>query len=103
MSGILSLDSSSAGWGLTSLAAHISDLAFRPHGGRAGLASRRVAALEPHGFPSDPRHRTLPDRRFSRRHPGEVPMELVGLWRYPVKSMQGERLDRARMEDNGIV
>jgi uncharacterized protein YcbX len=28
-------------------------------------------------------------------------MELVGLWRYPVKSMQGERLDRARVEDTG--
>jgi uncharacterized protein YcbX len=34
---------------------------------------------------------------------GRVPMELVALSRYPVKSMQGERLDRARVEDNGIV
>ncbi|MDQ1642500.1 MAG: uncharacterized protein QOJ90_1851 [Actinomycetota bacterium] len=30
-------------------------------------------------------------------------MELVSLWRYPVKSLQGERLDRARVEDNGLV
>jgi uncharacterized protein YcbX len=31
-----------------------------------------------------------------------VPVELVGLWRYPVKSMQGERLNRARVEHTGI-
>ena len=30
-------------------------------------------------------------------------MELIGLWRYPVKSLQGERLDRAHVEDNGLV
>jgi len=30
-------------------------------------------------------------------------MELVGLWRYPVKSMQGERLNQARVERSGIA
>lgn len=30
-------------------------------------------------------------------------MELVGLWRYPVKSLQGERLDAARVQDDGLV
>ncbi len=30
-------------------------------------------------------------------------MELVGLWRYPVKSMQGERLDSVEMEPVGVA
>ena len=30
-------------------------------------------------------------------------MELVGLWRYPVKSLQGEQLDSARVEDDGLL
>jgi uncharacterized protein len=30
-------------------------------------------------------------------------MELVGLWRYPVKSLQGEPLESARVEDDGLV
>jgi hypothetical protein len=30
-------------------------------------------------------------------------MELIGLWRYPVKSLRGESLDSARVEDDGLV
>ncbi|MCW2796014.1 MOSC N-terminal beta barrel domain-containing protein [Nocardioides sp.] len=30
-------------------------------------------------------------------------MELVGLWRYPVKSLQGEPLASASLEDSGLV
>lgn len=30
-------------------------------------------------------------------------MELVGLWRYPVKSLQGERLESAAFEDGGLA
>jgi uncharacterized protein len=30
-------------------------------------------------------------------------LELVGLWRYPVKSLQGERLKSASFEDGGMV
>lgn len=30
-------------------------------------------------------------------------MELVGLWRYPVKSLQGEHLESASVEDSGLV
>ena len=30
-------------------------------------------------------------------------MELVGVWRYPVKSLQGEPLDEARLEADGLL
>lgn len=30
-------------------------------------------------------------------------MEVVGLWRYPVKSLQGEPLDAATVEADGVV
>src|SRR4051794_37673459 len=30
-------------------------------------------------------------------------MEVVGLWRYPVKSLQGEPLDAAGVEGDGLV
>jgi len=30
-------------------------------------------------------------------------MEVVGLWRYPVKSLQGEPIDAARVEADGVV
>ena len=30
-------------------------------------------------------------------------MELVGVWRYPVKSLQGEALDEARLEGDGLL
>lgn len=30
-------------------------------------------------------------------------MKVVGLWRYPVKSLQGERIDVARVEDDGVL
>lgn len=30
-------------------------------------------------------------------------MKVVGLWRYPVKSLQGERLDGARIEEDGVA
>lgn len=30
-------------------------------------------------------------------------MEVVGLWRYPVKSLQGEPIDAARVEDDGVL
>jgi MOSC domain-containing protein len=30
-------------------------------------------------------------------------MELVGIWRYPVKSLQGEPLDSARLERDGLL
>ncbi len=30
-------------------------------------------------------------------------MELVGLWRYPVKSLQGEQIDTAELEDDGVL
>jgi uncharacterized protein YcbX len=30
-------------------------------------------------------------------------MGLIGLWRHPVKSLQGERLDSSRLEDDGLV
>jgi uncharacterized protein YcbX len=30
-------------------------------------------------------------------------MDVMGLWRYPVKSLQGERLQSASFEDNGLV
>src|SRR5664279_5977098 len=30
-------------------------------------------------------------------------LELIGLWRYPVKSLQGERLKSASFEDGGMV
>lgn len=30
-------------------------------------------------------------------------MQLVGLWRYPVKSLQGEPIDVAQVEDDGVV
>jgi hypothetical protein len=30
-------------------------------------------------------------------------MEVVGLWRYPVKSLQGESIDAARVEDDGVL
>ncbi|MGZ4629930.1 MAG: MOSC domain-containing protein [Oryzihumus sp.] len=30
-------------------------------------------------------------------------MEVVGLWRYPVKSLQGERLDAASVEADGVA
>jgi uncharacterized protein YcbX len=30
-------------------------------------------------------------------------MEVVGLWRHAVKSLQGERLESARFEDDGLV
>jgi uncharacterized protein YcbX len=30
-------------------------------------------------------------------------MEVVGLWRYPVKSLQGEPLDSARVEEDGVL
>lgn len=29
-------------------------------------------------------------------------MEVVGLWRHPVKSLQGERLETARLEQDGV-
>jgi uncharacterized protein len=32
-----------------------------------------------------------------------VAMEVVGLWRYPVKSLQGEPLDAARVEQDGVL
>lgn len=34
--------------------------------------------------------------------PGVI-MELIGLWRYPVKSLQGERLESGRVEDDGLL
>jgi hypothetical protein len=33
----------------------------------------------------------------------EVVMKIVGLWRYPVKSLQGEALETIRLEDDGVV
>ena len=30
-------------------------------------------------------------------------MEIVGLWRYPVKSLQGEQIDAARVEKDGVL
>lgn len=30
-------------------------------------------------------------------------MEVLGLWRYPVKSLQGEALDAALLEDDGVL
>jgi len=30
-------------------------------------------------------------------------MEVLGLWRYPVKSLQGEALDTAALEDDGVL
>ena len=30
-------------------------------------------------------------------------MEILGLWRHAVKSLQGERLESARFEDDGLV
>jgi uncharacterized protein YcbX len=33
----------------------------------------------------------------------EVFMEVVGLWRYPVKSLQGEPIASAQVEDDGIL
>jgi uncharacterized protein YcbX len=30
-------------------------------------------------------------------------MEVLGLWRHAVKSLQGERLESARLEDDGLV
>ena len=30
-------------------------------------------------------------------------MEVVGLWRHPVKSLQGERLEVADLEGHGVV
>src|SRR4051794_37907454 len=30
-------------------------------------------------------------------------MQVAGLWRYPVKSMQGERLDAADVDGHGLV
>jgi uncharacterized protein YcbX len=30
-------------------------------------------------------------------------MEVVGLWRYPVKSLQGEPIDAARVEADGVA
>jgi uncharacterized protein YcbX len=30
-------------------------------------------------------------------------MEVVGLWRYPVKSLQGEPIDAARVEEDGVL
>ena len=30
-------------------------------------------------------------------------MEVVGLWRHAVKSLQGERLESGRFEDDGLV
>ena len=30
-------------------------------------------------------------------------MEVVGLWHYPVKSLQGEPIDAARMEQDGVL
>ncbi len=30
-------------------------------------------------------------------------MEVLGLWRHAVKSLQGERLESARFEDDGLV
>jgi MOSC domain-containing protein len=39
---------------------------------------------------------------MSRAHEERV-MELAGLWRYPVKSLQGEPLDSAVLEDDGLL
>jgi hypothetical protein len=33
----------------------------------------------------------------------EVTTEVVGLWRYPVKSLQGEPVDSARLEADGVL
>jgi uncharacterized protein YcbX len=30
-------------------------------------------------------------------------MELVGIWRYPVKSLQGEPVDAAGVESDGLL
>jgi uncharacterized protein YcbX len=30
-------------------------------------------------------------------------MEVLGLWRHAVKSLQGERLESARFEDDGLA
>jgi uncharacterized protein len=30
-------------------------------------------------------------------------LELVGLWRYPVKSLRGEKLESARVEEDGLA
>ena len=37
------------------------------------------------------------------RRAAEVVMEVLGLWRYAVKSLQGERLESARLEDDGLA
>src|SRR6188472_4105109 len=39
---------------------------------------------------------------MNRSHP-EAVMEVAGLWRYPVKSLQGETLDVAGVEADGVV
>jgi uncharacterized protein YcbX len=33
----------------------------------------------------------------------EVVVKIVGLWRYPVKSLQGEALDELWLEDDGVA
>ena len=40
---------------------------------------------------------------MSRAQSPEVVMEVVGLWRYPVKSLQGEPMDAARVEADGVA
>lgn len=40
---------------------------------------------------------------MSRSHRPEVAMEVVGLWRYPVKSLRGEPIDTARVEADGVA
>ena len=32
-----------------------------------------------------------------------TPVKVLGLWRYPVKSMRGERVDQVRLEETGLV
>src|SRR5215467_3925898 len=43
----------------------------------------------------------LPGRGAAR--PQRWVMEVLGLWRHAVKSLQGERLESARLEDDGLV
>ena len=38
---------------------------------------------------------------MSQRTGPEVVMKVVGLWRYPVKSLQGEPIDAATVEADG--
>jgi uncharacterized protein YcbX len=42
------------------------------------------------------------DHHHQGSTPGGVVVEVVGLWRYPVKSLQGERIDVASVVEDGI-